>query len=85
MGMHDFPPRMTAIIPTYYVTETTQEVLSDGNILIHNYSRRNGVLVHEFDCIISSSNLIRTGSELTNLARDLSADGFCRVPGEKVH
>lgn len=83
MGMHDAPSRMTG--HTYYVTETTHEDLGNGNILIHNYSRRNGVLVHEFDCIISAGNMVRAGTTLSNFARDISENHLWRLPGEKVH
>lgn len=85
MGFHSTPSRMTGV-STYYVTETTQEDLGNGNVLVKNYSRRNGILVPEFNCIIASSNLALASMQFHTFIQSLiERETQWRARGVKVH
>lgn len=84
MGIHTAPSRMTGI-STYYVTDTTQEDLGDGNVFVRNYRRRNGILVPEFNCIIASPNLLRASTRFLTFVRTINNKGEWRDVGAKVH
>lgn len=85
MGIHAIPSKMTGDIKTYYVTHTTEEDLGDGNVLVKNYSRRNGVLVPEFNCIIASPNLLRASTRFTMFVKTMCDQSEWRDVGAKVH
>ena len=82
MRTHDTPSKMT---DTYYVTDTTQEDLGNGNVLIRNYRRRNGVLIPEFNCIMASPNLLRVSTRFTTFVQMLVSQEQLRSAGVKVH
>lgn len=86
MGIQRLPSKMTGGLNTYYVTDTTEEDLGNGNVLVRNYSRRNGVLVPEFNCIIASKNLAEASAKFAAFVQLLvEQDQQWRSLGMKVH
>jgi hypothetical protein len=85
MGMHPFPARMLGKIPTYYVSEVIKEDAGDGNVRILNYARKKGVLVPEFEVIMSSAKLLLVGRTLSEFAQEIFNSEQIRGPGMKVH
>lgn len=87
MGIHNIPSKMTGGLNTYYVTETTQEDLGNGIVLVRNYSRTTkGVLIPEFNCIIASPNLLRASTKFTTFVRTMSKrEEQWRDAGVRVH
>jgi hypothetical protein len=85
MGVHSTPAKMLRAIPTYYVTETTQEDLGNGHILIKNYSRRNGVLVPEFNGIIAAPNLAVASAKFMEFVQSMLESQQWRGYDMKVH
>jgi len=85
MSVHNKPSKMTDDIHTYYVTDTTQENLGNGNVLIRNYRRRNGVLIPEFNCIMASPNLLRVSTKFTTFVQMLVSRDQLRDAGMKIH
>lgn len=85
MGMHTFPAKMLGKIPTYYITDVLKEDAGDGNIRVWNYSRKNGVLVPEFECIMVSTKLLTVGRDLSEFAQCVFNATQVRAPGAKVH
>jgi hypothetical protein len=85
MGVHNAPSKMMGEIKTYYVTDTTQEDLGNGNVLVRNYRRRNGVLVPEFNCIIASPNLLKASTRFTAFVQMLVNREPWRDVGAKIH
>lgn len=85
MGMHTFPAKMLGKIPTYYVTHTIQEDAGGGNVRIWNFARVNGVLVPQFECIVSSAKLVTVSKSLAELALEVFNAEQLRLPGVKVH
>lgn len=74
------------LVPTYCVAETAQEYLGNGNILVRNYSRRNGILVHEFNGIIASADLAICNEKFTTyLQAMIEREAQWRSLGMKVH
>jgi hypothetical protein len=82
MSIHSSPSKTT---DTFYVTDTTQEDLGNGNVLIRNYRRRNGVLIPEFNCIMASPNLLRVSTKFTTFVQTLVSREQLRDAGVKVH
>ena len=85
MGIHQFPAKMLGKVPTYYVTDTVQEDAGGGNVRILNYARVNGVLVPQFETIISSLKLVMVTKNLTELALEVFNAEQLRLPGQHVH
>jgi len=83
MSTRNTPSKMT---DTYYVTDTTQEDLGNGNVLVRNYRRRNGVLIPEFNCIIASPNLLKASTKFTTFVRMMcKREEQWRDAGMRVH
>jgi hypothetical protein len=85
MGIHAIPVKMLGKIPTYYITDTLQEDAGGGNVRIWNYARVNGVLVPQFECIVSSVKLVAVGKRLADLAQAVFDSELLRLPGDHVH
>lgn len=85
MGMHSFPAKMLGKVPTYYITDILQEDAGNGNIRVWNCTRKNGVLVPQFEVIIPSVSLMMVGKKTAEFAQSVFNDLRLRGPGMKVH
>lgn len=85
MGMHTFPAKMLGKVPTYYITDVLQEDAGGGNIRVWNCTRRNGILVPQFEVIIPAIALVAVGRKVADFAQGVSNDHQLRLNGEKVH
>jgi hypothetical protein len=85
MGIHQFPAKMLGKVPTYYVTEVFQEDAGSGNIRVWNCTRRNGVLIPQFEVIIPAASLMAVGKKVANFAQEVFNAEQLRMPGQHVH
>lgn len=85
MGIQQFPAKMLGKVPTYYITDVLQEDAGGGNIRIWNCTRRNGILIPQFEVIIPALSLLAVGKKVADFAQKISSDAKLRVPGEHVH
>jgi hypothetical protein len=85
MGMHTFPAKMLGKVPTYYITDILQEDAGNGNIRVWNCTRKNGVLVPQFEVIIPSASLMLVGKKVADFAQGVFNEAQLRVVGDKVH
>jgi hypothetical protein len=85
MGAHQFPARMLGKVPTYYITDAIQEDAGGGNIRVWNYTKVKGVLVPQFECIVSSTRALIITRKISDFAQDIYNAEQLRSPGAKVH
>lgn len=85
MGKHTIPAKMLGRIPTYYIDDVFQEDAGNGNVRVWNYVRQRGVLIPQFEVIISSRALLLVGKKVANFAQEIFNADQLRIPGDKVH
>jgi hypothetical protein len=85
MGMRPFPAKMLGKVPTYYITDVLQEDAGNGNVRVWNCTRRNGVLIPQFEVIVPAASLMMVGRKVANFAQDIFNDLQLRELGTKVH
>lgn len=85
MGMHRFPAKMLGKVPTYYIDDVFQEDAGNGNVRVWNCTRKNGILIPQFEVIIASRSLLMVGKKVADFAQDVFNEEAIRGPGMKVH
>lgn len=85
MGTRTFPAKMLGKVPTYYITDVLQEDAGNGNVRVWNCTRRNGILLPQFEVIIPAASLVTVGRKVSSFAQEVFNDLQMRGPGLKVH
>lgn len=85
MGIHSFPAKMLGKVPTYYITDVHQEDAGGGNIRVWNCTRRNGILIPQFQVIIPALALVAVGKKVASFAQEVFNAEQVRLPGDHVH
>jgi hypothetical protein len=76
---------MLGKVPTYYITDIIQEDAGGGNIRVWNCTRRNGVMVPQFEVIIPAAALLVVGKKVSTFAQEIFNESQLRLPGDHVH
>lgn len=71
MAVIDTEPRYADVIglPIFHVDAAVTEHLGDGIMSVINYRTRNGLLVPQFEVVISATKLILAGEAVAECAR----------------
>jgi hypothetical protein len=85
MGIHTFPAKMLGKVPTFYITDVLQEDAGSGNIRVWNCTRRNGILIPQFEVIIPATTLVAVGRKVADFAQHVFNEHQLRGAGIKVH
>lgn len=85
MGIQTFPAKMLGKVPTYYITDVFQEDAGGGNIRVWNCTKRNGVLIPQFEVIIPAAALLTVGKKVAEFAKSVFNESQTRGAGMKVH